>query len=435
MRSPVKLETGVPLHFHSKDGREATAQVVSCQPLGPNNQSWRLAARLDRPENFWGLRDFPKDWAGLLTAPTVPPLPALVSRTEASNAIPGQFSQSSDVLFDDEAPNRSEERFKRMIAESVRPLQAEVTALKEKLARAEANRSRFDVSLSSIPPELEQQLELRLQKDLGPKVLDEARRQSSQLLANAEAVIDQRTSEANEDFLHRVAGQLHAVEQRAQEIPGQISESVREQLRGGLAEFQQKLLEGGNQLKRLSEELLEFLQHSLNHEHNTHLGELEQVRNAVGLESSRLQREIEHLDSRIAKLDHSVRTLESGLDQRLSQMAADTLRNTRSELESAADTVLKEWTTRNVQALGNQLDEACENMKIVQKGIVASVSESLKGQSAEALQSFEHSMQELAKLSVERWRLTLAGGLNALVRNLGEQFRLEAESGSDENRR
>jgi hypothetical protein len=433
MRSPVKLETGVPLHFHSKDGRETTAEVVYCQPIGSNSQSWRLGAKLDRPENFWGLRDFPKDWAALLAAPVVPYVPTLALRTEASNEI--QLSQSSDVLFDHEASDVSEEHFKRMIAESVRPLQAEVTALKEKLARAEANRSRFEVSLSSIPPELEQQLELRLQKDLGPRVLDEARRQSAQLLAEAKAIIDQRTSEANEDFLHRVTGQLQAVERRAQDIPVQISENVREQLRGGLGEFQQKLLEGGNQLKRLSEELLEFLQHSLNEEHNTRLGELEQVRTGVALESSRLHERIEYLDSRLAKLDESVRSLESGLDQRLSQMASDTLRNTRSELESAADTVLKEWTNRNVQALGNQLDEACENMKIVQKGIVASVSESLKVQSADALQSFEHSMQELAKLSVERWRLTLAGGLNALVKNLGEQFQLEAESGNDKNQR
>ena len=131
----------------------------------------------------------------------------------------------------------------------------------------------------------------------------------------------------------------------------------------------------------------------------------------------------------------SLLVMESGLDQRLSQMAADTIRNTRSELESAAETVLKEWTNRNIQALANQLDETCENMKIVQKGIVASVSESLKGQSLDALQTFERSMQDLAKLSVERWRLTLAGGLNALVKNLGEQFRLEGEPGNDENQR
>ena len=434
MRSPVKLDAGVPLHFHGKDGRETTAQVVSCQPIGSNSQGWRLGARLDRPENFWGLRDSPKDWAALLAAPVVPPLPPTLALTaEASHEIPGQPSQSSDVLFDDEAPHATEEHFKRMIAESVRPLQAEVMALKEKLARGEANRSRFEVSLSSIPPELEQQLELRLQKDLGPRVLDEARQQSALLLAAAKAVIDQRTTEANEDFLHRVAGQLQAVEQRAQDIPERISEDVREQLRGGLGEFQLKLLEGGSQLKRLSEELLEFLQHSLNGEHNARRGELEQVRTRVALESSRLYEQVEYLDSRIKKLDESARNLESGLDQRLSQMASDTLRNTRTELESVADTILKELTTRNVQALETQLDQACGNMKIIQKEIVVSFSESLKVQAVEALQTFEHSMEELAKVSLERWRLTLAGVLNALVNCLGGQFRLEAESSDDKN--
>jgi hypothetical protein len=41
-------------------------------------------------------------------------------------------------------------------------------------------------------------------------------------------------------------------------------------------------------------------------------------------------------------------------------------------------------------------------------------------------------MEEQAKRSVERWRLTLAGGLNGLIKSIGEQFRLDAESGNDE---
>src|SRR6266704_256668 len=32
IRSRVKLDAGVQLHFRSKEGRVATAQVVSCQP-------------------------------------------------------------------------------------------------------------------------------------------------------------------------------------------------------------------------------------------------------------------------------------------------------------------------------------------------------------------------------------------------------------------
>ncbi len=67
MLTRVKLDTGVPLNFHSKDGRETTAHVVTCQPLGSDHRSWRLGAKLDRPENFWGLRNCPKDW--VLPAP------------------------------------------------------------------------------------------------------------------------------------------------------------------------------------------------------------------------------------------------------------------------------------------------------------------------------------------------------------------------------
>ena len=55
MLTRVKLDSGVPLHFHSKDGRETTAQVVTCQPIGSDYRSWRLGAKLDRPRKFLGL--------------------------------------------------------------------------------------------------------------------------------------------------------------------------------------------------------------------------------------------------------------------------------------------------------------------------------------------------------------------------------------------
>ena len=62
MRSPMKLEAGVPLHFHNQEGRETTAQVVYCKPSGTDRQTWTLGASFDRPENFWGLTSCPKDW-------------------------------------------------------------------------------------------------------------------------------------------------------------------------------------------------------------------------------------------------------------------------------------------------------------------------------------------------------------------------------------
>jgi len=412
MQSRVKLDTGTTLHLHSKDGRETTAQVVSCQPVGSNNESWRLGARLDRPENFWGLPNCPKDW---LTLP-VGSDSARLSQTRAATSVKTT------------RPGMSGEDVKRIIAESVRPLQAELAALKENLTHKEAKRSRFEVSLSSIPPELEEQLELKVKKDLGPKVLDETRQQSTQLLAAARASIEQRTNQAYQDFVRRVGEELQAVEQRAQDNSAKILENLQEHLRSSVEDFQQNVVDGGSRLKRLSDELLQSLQHSLNEQHNTRRAELEQVRAAVASESSRLQERVEHLNRRITDLDQSARTLESGLDKRLSEMASNTVRNMRGELESAADTILKNSTTRNVQALDNQLEDACRNMKIIEKGIVASVSESLKSQAEDASRVFERSMEDLAKLSLERWRTTLAAGLSAVVKNLGEQFQLQASA-------
>jgi hypothetical protein len=421
LRSHAKLETGVRLHLHSRDGRDTTAQVVSCQPFGSDSQSWTLGARLERPDNFWGLRNCPKDWAAAAG------IPVLTARPQNGNAqvspqVPRPISQSSDVVPDPATRQKAEEYVKRVIAESIHPIQAEVAALREKLLHKEANPSRFEVSLGGIPPELEQQLELRLRKDLEPKILEQARQQSAQLLVEAQAAIEHKTKQAHEHFSHRLADERRALEQRAQEISTRVSEIVGERVGVGVSEFQQKLVDGGNQLKQLSQELLEFLQSSLNDEHSSRRGELEQLRAMLKAESSRLHELTEHLDRRIAKLSDSVRSLESGLDQRLNQMCGRAVSDTRSQIESAASAILTELTTRSTQALGSQLDETSANMRSMQKGIVASVSESLDVQARSALQGYEQSMEELARASVERWRQKLAGGLSALAKSLDEQL-------------
>jgi len=193
MRSPVKLDAGVALHFHSQEGRETTAQVVDCQPMGSDRRSWRLGARFDRPENFWGLQTFPNDWARV-PAPAEGSVAPVLSST---NVIPpNPAAASAKIVLDRIKKQLSDDRLKAMLAELVRPLEAEIGELKEKLAQG-AKRSRFEVSLSQIPPELEQQLELRLKKEFGPQVLQQAREQSEQVLKAAKAAIDQKTTESH----------------------------------------------------------------------------------------------------------------------------------------------------------------------------------------------------------------------------------------------
>lgn len=423
IHTPVKLDPGVPLHLHSRDGRETTAYVVNCKPLGPDHRSWTLGARLDRPDNFWGLKACPKDWSlwMLPAPPAAPRLPQILKTTNvpAPSQLPRVLESSAPAL---DRAAQAEAIVRKMIAESVRPLQADITAVKEKLARREANPSRFEVSLSSIPAELEQQLEVRLRQNLGPRIVDEARQQSANLLASAKATVDRQTTEACELFMRRAAEELTVVEKRAQEISAHISEDAGQHLRRGLQEFHQQLLQGGNSLKHLSEELLEFLRQNLDAEFDARRADIENVRAALAAESSRLHEEVEYLDTRIAKLDESVRCLEAGLDQRLSRMSSETVKDTRSQFESAAHEIFDELNMRSVKALGDQLQEATANMATVQDGILASVSESLQVQASNALQAFEHSMEELTRLSVERCRHRLEEGLKAVARSLDEQF-------------
>ena len=430
MTASMKLEAGVPIHFHSQEGRETTAQVVYCQPIKSDRLSWRLGARFDQPENFWGLQACPKDWTRLPATVEANVAP-MVSSTNI--LAPNHATASAKIVLDRIKKQLSDERLKAMLAELVRPLEAEVTDLKEKLAQG-AKRSRFEVSLSQIPPELEQQLEFRLKKELGPQILKQAGEQSEQVLSAAKAAIDQKTTETHGEFLRRVTLDLQAVEQRTQGLSTDVAQNLREHLNRGLGELHQEVTGAGNRLKRMSADLLGVMENRLGEVHDARCRELEQFQATVAAESSRFREQISDLDRRMTKLDESARGLESGLDKRLSQMSSDTVRSARSQLESALEGVLAELGTRNIQELQNQLDEASSNLQTIQKRIEASVANSLRIQAAETLQSFDQSMEELAQQSVERWRLALAGGLNSLARTLGEQFSLQAASDSSAGR-
>src|SRR5215472_17009635 len=420
--TPVKFDAGIPLRFHSKDGRETTARVVSCQAIGPDHRSWRLGAQLDRPENFWRLSDCPEDWAltSSFTAKPTQIAPSMITLP------PNHTGQSIEAKLDLVA-QRLEAPLKRMIAESLKPLEAQVTVLKETMARREANPSRFEVSLSSIPPELEQQLEERLRKDLGPQILQESRQQYANLLETAKSTIDQRTTDGYEAFAHRAEEELKTVEKRAQELSAHLSANTEEHLCSGLKDFQQRLLEGGNSLKRLSQELLEFLENNLNDDYNARRQDLERLHASVAEEYARLRKDIEHLGNRVARLDESAHSLESGLDKRLSNIASNTMKDSRSQLESLAADVLEQFIAGSAKIVEDRLAEVTGKIATTEDDRLGSFSGSLKLETANVLEGFEKSINELAKLSVERWRLKLAGSFNALAKNLGEQFQLDTE--------
>lgn len=418
MRCPVRLEPGIPIHFHSREGRETMAKVVDCEPMGPNQQGWRLGARLEAPGNFWELASIPEDWNRL------PKLPAELKRKPSNGK---SEPTARPALVSDNGPQLSAEQVRSIIAEFVQPLHAEVSDLRGKFTAGPPKRSQFEVSLNHIPPELEEKLWARLKKDLGAQALQHTREQTEKLLTTAALTIEKKVAEGQEQFRQKLMPEFQAVEQRAQSISGDMAKRMREHLASGLGEFQQQVVDSRNALQTWSEELVRTLKQRLGEEYEAHRWQVQQVQAAVANESSRLQGQISDLSGRMAKLDESTRRLESELETHLEDMARSIVGHARNELEGALASSLKELETRNAKELATQLDDACAHLKIIQKGVEASAAELLRSQTTQALQAFEKSMQELAQNSVNRWRKTLAGGLTSLVNALGDQFRLEAE--------
>jgi hypothetical protein len=409
MHSPRRLEAGVPVQFQSKQGRRTKAHIVDCQPMNSGKKGWKLGARLDEPENFWGLEVCPDDWAG---------------------APKGSSPTEQQLLRKRLVPD---DHLRTMVAELVQPLYVEVRELREKLPRGEPKRSQFEISLTHIPPEVEEKLWIRLRQDLGTQVLRQTRQQSEELLEAAKDAIGKKITAAHNEFRQQLTQELQAVEQRAQGFSEQITDTVQQHLCSGEERFQQRVLEAGADLERQSEEFLQSLQQRLGEEHDAYRREMQKTQAEVAYESSQLQAQTTDLARRLAQLNESVRKLESDLDARLSRMAGDIISGARTQLDRAVDVVLKELGTRNAKELANQLDEACGRLKTVQKGIETSISTLLRAEVSESLVSFGQTMEALAQESVGRWRLALSRDLSSLAKALGEQFRLEAALDSKEN--
>ena len=422
LRSPAKLEAGSVVHFHSKEGREATAHVVDCQPMNSGQRhGWRLAARLDQPENFWALKPCPQDWL----SPKEPSAwHQFRHKASPTPGAPFPLPQQMATAAPEKKP-MSEDRLNAILAEFLRPLRAELTSLQEAFARRESRRSNFDISLTYIPPEVEDKLFSRLCQDLGPQVIHQARSHAEQAIASAKTAIDQKVAEGEAGFRRHLEQELQAAAQRSQCLATEVTDKLRQHLHAGLGSFEQHVLEAGAGLEGRAEALLGALEHRLAKENDAHCVEMKQIQADITAEASRLRSEVASLDARIAKLDESARHLESDLDARLQQFAADMITHTRAELDVALAYTLKEFSARGARELNAQLDSACGNLNIIQKGIESSASELLRNQVTESLREFEQTLGEEARRTAERWRHVLAGGLNTLINTLDDHFRID----------
>jgi hypothetical protein len=410
VRSPMKLAPGLPLQFKGKNGRQTTAHVVDCQPIGHNQPGWKLAARLDVPGNFWGLSSCPDDWMALTDMPGEPVL-----------ANPGNNHAGGPKM----------PMLRALVAEQIGPLQAELAELRERLIQPK-QRNKFEVSLSHIPPEVEEKLWMRLREDLGTQALRQTKEQSERVLAAAQSAIELKITEAQEEFRGWVREQAQALEQRVQGLGADVAEDLRKHLHATSDEFDKRASAAAAGLAQRGQEMLESLLQRLGEEREAHRRELEAVQVAAAAESSRLQTQLSELGRRFTELDEAVQRLESGLNTRLMRMSAEVVSGTRTQLESAAESVFEELAARNAKDLGQHLDQASARLKSIGQEVEASLSASAKASVSETLQRFEKTMDDSAQRAVGRWRIALAHNLKSIAGILGEQLRSGGEDESGE---
>ena len=431
LRFPVKLDAGNALRLHNRGGRQATAYVVFCQPMGSDGKGFRLGARLDRPENFWGLESYPDDWR-VVEMPAAQQPPQKLSASSAVPHKPQTLPWDSQAVLNILKEQLSEDRLRAILAELVRPMQAEVTEIRKKQA-ASAERNRFEVSLGYIPPELEEKLWERLRQDLGTRALEQTREQSAEILGSAKTAIEQKIGTAVTEFRHSLAGELHTVEQRAQVLSKELTSTTQQHVRAGVEKLQRQALDTGAHLNAEGEKLLSSLQGQLVDSQEAHRREIERIQADSAARASHLQVEVLDLSGRISALNESVRRLESELDAHLEGIAREIVSAAEARIEGAMALALKELQARGSNEAEARLSDMCGNMRTIQNRIESSFSGSLTAQGEEALQASAERFEQLAQQSLEKWRLTLAKNLNTVANTLGQQLRQEVEPGAGQS--
>ena len=434
LRFPAKLDKGSALRLHRRGGRETTAYVVFCQPIGSDGHGFRLGAQLERPENFWGLESYPEDWNVVEMTPAGPKT-LMKPDTSASVAVGPAMqnaqswgarpSRAAQEILDKIEEKLSEERLRAVLAGFVEPLQAEVAELREKLS-ANGRRNRFEVSLGYIPPELEEKLWERLRQEVGTRALQQTREQSAEILGSAKTAVEQKIGAAMSEFRERLAAEVQTVERQAKALSADLSGATQQQVRAGIEKLQRHALDTGAHIEAHGEKLAGSLKRQLAEAHEGYRHSFEQMQVAGEAKSAEVRTAVAELGTRIGALNESVRRLESELDAHLVGVAGEIVSGAEGEIESAAAGALKSFQARAANEMEARLSEMCGHLRTIQNRIEESFAESVAAQGDGVVGSIAERFEDLARQATAKWRVALAKDLNSVAEGLGRELREEA---------
>ena len=258
-------------------------------------------------------------------------------------------------------------------------------------------------------------------------MLQQTREQSAEILGSAKTTIEQKIGASLAEFGHRLKGELHAVEQRAQILSKELATSTQQYVRVGIEKLQKQALETGAHLNAQGEKLLRSLQRQLADSQDSFNQEIGKIQADSVASASRLQTEVSDMGRRVAALNEAVRRLETDIDAHLESVAGEIVSEARTQVGSAAALTLKDLQARGSTEVEARLNEICGHMRTIQNRIEESFSGSLNAQGEEALQSIAQQFEELAQQSTEKWRLALAKDLNLVAKNVGQHLRQELD--------
>ncbi len=418
MRSQRPLQAGIPVQLRTKGGGQTRACIVGSKCIASQQDAWMLGVSFDKPGNFLGLHPCPEDWLQVAASPPGED-PAQLLQPLAAPILPGTDEQRPRVFShiwtgferraggfkaDDQSHKRTgtqpaqgrstswnaaadmpvqerlpdtprdavgqaSEQLSAIVSDLIKPLDTQLTELRQELAQTEQKRVELAASLRQIPSEMEQRLRNDLQKHLEAELSKYA-----QLL---------------QDRVVAIAHQLEV------ELREEITDSLRK-VSGMIGIARNENL--GDNSDRLRQEICAAVRQEREETHVWLTQQADDFRKTIRDAVTEVSGDIERLYRGAARAEKSIQ-----------------------ELQHQANKQLQDQARCSAQELQSQLDQASKHAKDLEVRMQLSVAELLRTQVEQSISAVKAELGVVAEEVLGSCRSELSNDLKALAGVLDQQ--------------